>query len=165
MRTIDVQRVATLVLCAVLAACGGGQESTPQPAQPAPPPAEARAGDLRIIASAVNTMRLPEQVSKSYGIARGAQTWLLMVSVRQDAPEGSDAGDKSWPAQVTAQARDLQGRTIDIPMREQRTAADYVDNLGTFAITPPDTLKFTVQVTPQGAGGPTTLEFTREIAP
>ena len=162
MRTIDALRATPVLLCAMLAACGG-KESAPQPAQAAPPPAEARAGDLRILASAVNTMSLPEQVAKGYGIARGEQTWLLMVSVRQD-PKDPAAGDgKAWPAQVQARARDLQGRTIDIPMREQRTAADYVDNLGTFSIAPPDTLQFTVQVTP--AGAPTrTLTFTREVA-
>ena len=161
MRTTDDLRHLAYTACLALAACGGG--AAPQPAQAAPPPAELRVGDLRIIASAVNTNALPASVTKIYGIARGEQTWLLMVSVRQDPKDPAAGAGKAWPAQVQARARDLQGRTIDIPMREQRTAADYVDNLGTFSIAPPDTLQFTVQVTPQGAG-PTTLEFTREIA-
>ena len=48
-------------------------------------------------------------------------------------------------------------------MRATKTAGDYLDHIGTFAIAPPDTLQFEVQVTPKGA--PTsTLQFTREIA-
>ena len=48
-------------------------------------------------------------------------------------------------------------------MRELRTGEGLVDNVGTFSITPPDTLQFTVQVTV--AGAPVrTLEFTREVA-
>ena len=72
-------------------------------------------------------------------------------------------GSEPVPAKVEASARDLQGRRIDIPMRELRTGEGLVDNVGTFSITPPDTLQFTVQVTV--AGAPVrTLEFTREVA-
>ena len=98
-------------------------------------------------------------MTKTYGIARGEQTWLLLVSVRR-GPEGAE---KAVSATVEARARDLQGRTIDIAMREIPTADEYVDNVGTFSITPPDTLQFSVRVMPQGAA-PATLEFTREIA-
>jgi hypothetical protein len=157
MRTTDSMRHGVLAACLVLAACGGG--SAPQPAQAAPPPAELRVGDLRIIASAVETSALPESVTKQYGIARGEQTWLLLVTVRR----GPDGAETAVSATVEARARDLQGRTIDIPMREIQTADDYVDNVGTFSITPPDTLQFSVRVMPQGAA-PATLEFTREIA-
>ena len=158
MRTTDGLRHGVFTACLALAACGGGG-SAPQPAQAAPPPAELRVGDLRIIASAVNTNALPASVTKDYGIARGEQTWLLLVSVRR-GPEGAE---KAVSATVEARARDLQGRTIDIPMREIPTADEYVDNVGTFSITPPDTLQFSVRVMPQGAA-PATLEFTREIA-
>jgi hypothetical protein len=157
MRTIDALRIATLAACVTLAACGGG--STPQPAQPAPPPAELQVGDVHILASAVNTMSLPERVTKGYGIARGEQTWMLLVTVRR----GADGSDVSVPAKVTARARTLGGTAIDIPMRELRTANDYLDNVGTFAVTPPDTLQFSVDVTPQGAAT-STLSFTREVA-
>jgi hypothetical protein len=150
-------RHGVLTACLMLAACGGG--SAPQPAQAAPPPAELRVGELRIIASAVETSALPESVTKRYGIARGEETWLLLVTVRR-GPEGAETAVSST---VEARARDLQGRTIDIPMREIQTADDYVDNVGTFSITPPDTLQFSVRVMPQGAA-PATLEFTREIA-
>jgi hypothetical protein len=155
MRTIE--RVVVLLLAAALAACGGG--STPVPAQAAPPPAELHDGDLHIHATAVNTLALPESVTKTYGIPRGEQTWMLLVTTRQ----GEEGRDVAVPAKVVANARDLQGRKIDIAMRELRTGDGLLDNVGTFSITPPDTLQFTVQVTP--AGAPTrTLTFTREVA-
>jgi hypothetical protein len=156
MRTIE--RASVALLCATLAACGGGG-SAPVPAQPAPPPAELHVGDLHLHATAVNTMALPERVTRGYGIARGEQTWMLLVTARK----GEEGRDVAVPAKVEASARDLQGRRIDIPMRELRTGEGLVDNVGTFSITPPDTLQFTVQVTV--AGAPVrTLEFTREVA-
>ncbi|KGQ17780.1 DUF488 domain containing protein [Lysobacter dokdonensis DS-58] len=155
MRTIE--RMAVAMIVGSLAACGGG--SAPTPAHPAPPPAELHVGDLHLHATAVNTMALPERVTKSYGIARGEQTWMLLVTVRQ----GEEGRDVAVPANVVATARDLGGRRIGIPMRELRLDGGLIDNVGTFSISPPDTLQFTVDVTP--ANGPTrTLEFTREVA-
>ena len=126
MRTTDGFRNLAYTACLALAACGGG--AAPQPAQAAPPPAELRIGDLRIIASAVNTTALPASVTKTYGIARGEQTWLLLVSVRR-GPEGAE---KAVSATVEARARDLQGRTIDIPMRDgsklEFNGADYINH-------------------------------------
>ncbi|WP_197427189.1 DUF4426 domain-containing protein [Noviluteimonas gilva] len=155
MRTIE--RAAVLLVAGVLAACGGG--STPVPAQAAPPPADLHDGDLHIHATAVNTLALPEKVTRTYGIPRGEQTWMLLVTTRQ----GEEGRDVAVPAKVSATARDLQGRKIEIPMRELRTGDGLLDNVGTFSITPPDTLQFTVQVTPVGAQT-RTLTFTREVA-
>ena len=153
-----MRRLAACLATLALAACGGGG-SEPVPAQPAPPPAELHVGDLHIHATAVKTTSLPERVTRGYGIARGEQTWMLLVSTRQ----GEEGKDVAIAAKVEASARDLQGRRIDIPMRELRTGEGLIDSVGTFSITPPDTLQFTVQVTP--AGQPArTLEFTREVA-
>src|SRR4249919_3847708 len=104
MRTIE--SAAALLLAGVLTACGGG--SAPVPAQAAPPPAELHDGDLHIHATAVNTLALPQQVTKAYGIARGEQTWMLLVTTRQ----GEEGRDVAVPAKVSASARDLQGRKI-----------------------------------------------------
>ncbi len=155
MRTIE--RVAVLLLASALGACDGG--SAPVPAQAAQPPAELHDGDLHIHATAVNTLALPESVTKTYGIPRGEQTWMLLVTTRQ----GEEGRDVAVPAKVVASARDLQGRNIGIAMRELRTGDGLFDNVGTFSITPPDTLQFTVEITPAGART-RTLSFTREVA-
>lgn len=155
MRTNDVVRALALAGALLLAACGGG--SDPKPAQPAPPPAELRVGDLHIMASLADTMTLPQQVTRQYGITRAEDTYLLLVAVRRGADE------TSVPARVEARARTLNGNVLPIAMRETRTAEQYIDNIGTLEVAPPDTLQFTVQVTPEGA--PTsTLNFTREVA-
>ena len=154
MRTIERACVALLV--SALASCSGG--SAPTVAQPAPPPAELVEGDLRILATTVPTTSLPEKVTKGYGIARGEGTWMLLVTVRR-GPEGRDV---SVPAVVDATARDLQNRKLGIPMKELETTDGLVDSVGTFTITGPDTLQFTVRVTPANERE-RTLEFTREI--
>ena len=156
MRTIEHACVA--LLCLALAACGGGG-SEPVPAQPAPPPADLHVGDLHVHATAVNTMALPERVTRNYGIARGEQVWMLLVTTRR----GEEGKDVAVPAKVEATARSLQGQRIDIPMRELRTPDGLVDNVGTFSITPPDTLQFNVQVTAENEPA-RTLEFMREVA-
>jgi len=157
MRTIE-RSASVAMLCLALAACGGSG-GKPVPAQPAPPPAELHVGDLHVHATAVNTMSLPERVTRSYGIARGEQVWMLLVTARR----GEEGKDVAVPAKVEATARSLQGQRIDIVMRELRTPDGLIDNVGTFSITPPDTLQFNVQVTAENE--PTrTLEFTREVA-
>lgn len=157
MRTIDGLRAGAVATAFLFAACTGG--SDPKPAQPAPPPAELRAGELRIIASLADTMTLPEQVTRQYGISRAEDTYLLLVAVRR----GAEGAETSVPARVEARARTLNGNLLPIAMRETRTADEYIDNIGTLEVAPPDTLQFTLRVTPQGA--PTsTLNFTREVA-
>jgi len=161
MRTIDrlrvPRRVACVVLCAcLLTACSGA--SAPTPAQPAPPPAELQTGDVHVIASAVDTMALPQRVTRQYGIPRGEQVWMLLVTVRR----GSGSSETSATAKVEARAQTLGGNNIAIPLRATPTAANYIDYIGTFSIAGPDTLRFTVDIAPDGAP-PAKLEFTREI--
>ena len=152
MRTIDRLRAPLMVACLALAACGGG--SAPTPAQPAPPPAELQTGDVHVLASAVDTMALPERVTTQYGIPRGEQVWMLLVTVRRS--------DTSANAKVEARAQTLEGNTIVIKMKPTPTAANYIDHIGTFSIAGPDTLRFTVDVAPEGAPS-AQLTFSREI--
>ena len=155
MRTI---KPALLAASFALVACGGG--SKPVPAQPAPPPAELRVGDVNILASVVRTSHIAESVAREYGIPHDENTWMLLVTLRR----GAEGQDTSVPAQVEARALTLEGAPVEIRMREQRTANAYVDYLGTFVANNRDTLRFTVRVTPQGL--PTqTMTFAHEIAP
>ena len=162
MRTIEATRTPlaiTILTTALLALAACGDESEPHPAQAAPPPAELRAGDVRIIATAVDTMSLTPEIAKQYGIPRAQHTWMLLVSAHR-GPEGKEV---AIHADVEARVRTLNGNSFDIPMRETRVADRYADNIGTFSVTPPDTLQFTLQVKPQGAPI-STMSFTREVA-
>jgi hypothetical protein len=162
------QLLATMLLCACTAmpACSGGG-SAPRPAQPAPEPAELVEGDLRIRASAVPTMQLPESVARGYGIERGENRALLLVGLRR----GSDGDEASLSGAVDARVTDLQGRTQTIAMRELHSGdpsagpgQDLVDYIGIIVVTPPETLRFALRVTPTGEP-PRELDFVREFYP
>lgn len=152
-----------LFLAALAAGCGGG---APQPAPAASASsmqeAVARAGDVTVRASVLPTAQLDEQVARGYGIERSDRTVMLLVSPRR----GAEGQETSLPAQVLAKASDLRGRAHVIEMRELRSAGPdgLLDYVGTLEIDPPDTLRFDVQVTPQG-GTASTMQFTREFHP
>lgn len=156
MRTIEVLRAAVVASAVLVAACTGG--SDPKPAEPAPPPVEQRVGDVRILASLTETTALPAQVTRQYDIRRAEDTYLLLVAVRR----GEEGEGTSVPARVVARVRTLNGEVLPIAMRQTRTADKFIDNIGTFEVAPPDTLQFTLQVTPEGAST-STLDFTREV--
>jgi len=139
-------------------ACSGGG-SAPRPAQPAPEPAGLTEGDLRIRASAVPTMQLPESVAREYGIARGAHRVLLLVALRR----GNDGDERTVAGSVRAQAIDLQGRTQPIVLRELRTG-DLVDHVGVLDVSPPETVRFRIEASPANEAV-RTLEFVREFYP
>ena len=50
-------------------------------------------------------------------------------------------------------------------MRELRTGDDLLDYVGTFAITPPDTLRFDRAAIVRERGATSTLQFSREFYP
>lgn len=149
-------RAAAVLLAFTLASCSGGG-SAPKPAQPAPPPAELRADDLHLRATAVPTLQLPERVARGYGIDRAEGSVLLLVALRT-GPEGAD---RAVAARVEAQAMDLQGRRSAILMRELRTG-ELLDYIGTIEVAPPETLRFRVDVVAEGRA-PMRLEFAREF--
>ncbi|GAA5078027.1 DUF4426 domain-containing protein [Lysobacter panacisoli] len=151
---------AALLLTAMLSACGGGGGSTPPvPANNAPQEAISRIGDVTIRATAMSTAQLGEAVAKQYGIARADNTVMLLIGVRK----GSDAQETALPATITATATDLRGRRHDITMRELRSG-DLLDYVGTFEVSPPDTVRFDVTIVREG-GASSTMQFTRDFYP
>lgn len=153
----SIQALCCLALT-VLVACGG--ENDPRPARKldAVQDAVARVGDLTVRANAVSTAHLGEAMAKQYGIIRADDTVLLIVSVRQ----GPDGQDVAVPADVSVTARTLSGTPAPLPLREVRTG-ELVDHVGTFRVTPPDTLTFDVKVAREGKQV-ATLTLAREIA-
>src|SRR5690554_1356835 len=146
---------STLLL---LAACGS----------PSPPEghatatmeeAVARAGDVTIRASVVPTASLNPAVAGQYGIVPDRGSVLLLVGVRR----GPDMQQASLPARVTATATDLRGVRTVIGMREIRSG-DFIDYAGTVRLTPPETLRFDLEVE-HAAGAPSSLSFSRDIYP
>ena len=140
-----------------LAGCDG---DAPKPARidDAPQEAVSRIGDVTVRANVLPTLALSEAVAKQYGIAREEGRVMLLVSVRQ-GPEGRDT---ALPATIEAKVSNLQGQHRGVDMRELRTG-DYVDYVGTAAVTPPDTLRFELEIVREN-GARSTMTFSREFA-
>ena len=151
--------IAALVAALLLAACGA--EPPPRTAADAPAPQEAiaRAGDVTMRASAVETTTLGPAVASQYGIRRDPGTVMLLVAVRQ----GAEGAEVALPARVTATATDLRGQRQDIAMRALRVG-DLLDYVGTVQTTLPDTLRFDITIVREG-GATSTLQLTREFFP
>ncbi|TXI50828.1 MAG: DUF4426 domain-containing protein [Lysobacter sp.] len=149
--------LASLVIAVALAGCDG---DAPKPAKLADAPQEAvsRVGDITIRANVLPTASLGEAMAKQYGIAREDDRVMLLVSVRQ----GPDGQDTAVPARIEAKVSNLQGQHRGVEMRELRTG-DYVDYVGTAQVTPPDTLRFELEVVREG-GARSTMTFSREFA-
>lgn len=150
--------VAIIAVCGVIAGCNG---DAPKPAKLADAPQEAvsRVGDITVRANVLPTASLGEAMAKQYGIAREDDRVMLLVSVRQ----GPDGQDTALPATIVAKVSNLQGQHRGIEMRELRTG-DYVDYVGTTTVSPPDTLRFELEIVREG-GARSTMMFSRDFAP
>ena len=155
-------RIATGALALLLlTACSSGSPDAAREHANAQAREEAlaRAGDATVRATAIPTVLLGEAVAKQYGIVRGDDAVMLMVSVRLTA----GAQEAALPARVTATATDLLGKRQTIAMREVRSG-DFVDYVGTATVIAPDTLRFDIAVD-AGAGRRATLQFNRDFFP
>ena len=150
--------IAVIACALLLAACSDGG-SAPRPAQPAPPPAEFKQGDLRISASTTPTPQLDERIARGYGIPRTDDGVLVLVTVR----EGPEAADVAIESDISGWAADLEGRRHVLAFRELRTPG-FVDQIAVLDVRAPDTLHFHLTVTPRGHGSKQ-LDFIREFHP
>ncbi|KTF40718.1 DUF4426 domain-containing protein [Xanthomonas translucens] len=144
---------AAALLCLALAACSA--QDAPRPATlVAATPAQADLGTLRVHYNALPTLALSDGVARRYGIARDAETALVVIALRrvQDGEELPASG------QVSAVAADLSGRRQPIAMREAVTDA-YTDYVGTVRISEHDQLNLQVDV--RSADGAGTVRFAR----
>lgn len=150
----------TVLVALMLMALAGCDGDKPKPAKLADAPQEAvsRVGDITVRANVLPTASLGEAMAKQYGIAREDDRVMLLVSVRQ----GPDGQDTAVPARIEAKVSNLQGQHRGIEMRELRTG-DYVDYVGTATVSPPDTLRFELEVIREG-GARSTMTFSREFA-
>jgi len=153
-------RASGLASLLALAACAEAPPPAAAPAQPTQ--ASARVGDVTIRASLVPTTSLGTEAAARHGIAREPDTVLLLVGVRR----GEGAAETSMPAAVRASVTDLRGRTRPLDLRELRSEAGpgepLLDYAGTVAVSPPDTLRFEIEVD-WGNGGRSSLQLQRDF--
>ena len=154
-----MRALATALLCLALAACGGSDKPKPARLLETPQETISRVGDVTLRANLVRTESLNTEMARTYGIDRDARTVLLMVSVRK----GPESQEIALAAKISATVTDLQGKRLDIAMREVRTG-EFIDYIGTTAITAPDTLRFDLTIR-RDDGAVWSMQFTREFLP
>lgn len=115
--------------------------------------------DIEVHYNAMSTDELLPEVAKSYDIARSKNRGLLTVSVHRKNKLGVP---RSVKAKLKANAVNLSGQLFAVKMREvvEGTAIYY---LGEYRVSPPETLKFTLSITPQGGKEPHKVEFDQEF--
>ncbi len=139
----------------MLAACSAGE--TPRVVTPAATePAYADFGNLRVRYNALPTVGLNEQAAKQYGVARDEKRALLVVSLR----ELRDGDEIPADGKVSAQAIDLQGERMAVPLKPVRTG-EYVDHIGSFAISPRN--HYRIEIAVEALGRRETASFRREF--
>jgi len=114
--------------------------------------------DHTILYSLLPTDRLNAEVARRYGIQRNDRQGLLTVIVRR---KDAAAGDPAVAARLTGTVQSLLGEPRTLRFEEVR-GEDTVDYLATFPLRRPDTLRFALEVTPEG-GKAETVRFQREF--
>jgi hypothetical protein len=156
-RTPRLAYAIAMSVAALSAGCGG---TPPPPSATQPqPPAELRTGDVTVRATALHTSQLNDAMARTYGVERDDDTVLLVVGMRR----GADANETSLPGKVAVTASDLLGKRQQVTLRAVESGG-YIDHVGEFEISMPDTLRFHVDARPQGAPA-ATLEFSRDFFP
>jgi hypothetical protein len=116
-------------------------------------------GDYTVHYNALATDVLRPEVAQRYGIARSKNQALLNVAVLKNV-----AGTAAQPvtARVEAHARNLSNQLTAMEMREVRDQG-AIYYLGVARVSDNDTITFTVDVTPEGQGQPTRVEFRQQF--
>ncbi|MBB1088169.1 DUF4426 domain-containing protein [Lysobacter sp. SG-8] len=162
MRLSRIPRAVPLLAGLLLAACGGGQAPPPGVEAQAPMQEDAVAhigDDVRVRASVLPTARLNAAVAAQYGVTPSPGTVLVLVGVRQ----GPETDEAALPATLDAHAFDLRGVRQDLPLRPV-SSGNLLDYVGVVWITPPDSLRFDIDVRLDD-GRRTRLRFSRDVFP
>lgn len=115
-------------------------------------------GDVTVHYNALASDQLPADVARAYGFSRSSHRGLINIAVQKD--DGT-APPQPVPATVKASATNLLGQRVDVAVREIKEDGS-VYYLGEFPVAGTDTLRFAVEVTPQGASAPLKLDFSKD---
>jgi len=102
---------------------------------------------------------LSPAIAQRYGIQRSKTRGVLNVSVIK---EKAGTTGTSTAARVEVEAASLTGQKRRVPMREVKEQ-DAVYYLGEFPVQDQETLKFMIEVTPEGAAKPIKAETSQQF--
>jgi len=116
-------------------------------------------GDYTVHYSAFTTDSLQPEVAKAYRIERSNKRGMVNVSVLRKL-----MGTTGQPvrAEVTVTATNLHGQTQKIPVRELNDGG-AIYYIGEFPVSNEDTLKFRIDVTPEGQNEGLSAQFDQEF--
>lgn len=116
-------------------------------------------GAYRVRYSALPTATLLPDVAHRYAIVRSDERGYVNIAVQRIAD-----GDGAPPirATVSGTASPLDGAAVPLRFREivEDGAVYYI---GEFPVSPPDTYRFSLSVTPEGATSPYLLKFHQDF--
>lgn len=110
--------------------------------------------------SAIPTLDLTPDVARGYVITRSANRALLNIAIRRANADG----DVAVSARISGSAQNDAGQGQAVALREVREG-DAIYYLGEPRMRPGDTLRFDLQILPEGAERPITLRFSRTFYP
>jgi hypothetical protein len=113
-------------------------------------------GEYTVHYNALPTTVLGAEIARGYGIVRSATRGFVNIAVlRQQAGEATGT---AVAARVEASVRNLSGQRSVIELREIRDQ-DAIYYFGEFATRGEDTLRFELQVTPEGSNRTIPVRF------
>jgi hypothetical protein len=125
----------------------------------AQPQYEQNFGAVSMNYNALRSDRLLPEMAKRYGIVRSRERAIVNLAVQGKQPDGSM---KTLHATISGFAVSLGGKRIDVPFREI-TEDGTISYIGQFAISVPDTYRFTISAMPQGTTTPYTVVFNQDF--
>ena len=154
-----IRTLLAFSLLALLAACGGPDDSAAVPRAQSADATSADIGDYVVHFSAQTTDQLPPEVARAYNIVRSMNRAMLNISVIRKSDNASVA------AKVDVSARNLTGQLKNVTMRKIEEPGENVAiyYIGETAVANRETLVFDISVTPEGEDSASDVRFKREF--
>ena len=116
-------------------------------------------GEYVVHFNALNTTYLPPDTTRQYGLKRSKNRGMVNITVLSKM---LGTAGKPVAASVTATATNLTGQKRDISLREIREGP-AIYYIGDFPITNEETLRFAVNVKPEGQNDTFAVDFKQQF--
>jgi hypothetical protein len=117
-------------------------------------------GDYTVHYLAVNSTFLEPDIAATYGIERGSRRGFVNVAVLRDDPTASVG--KPVTANITGTRANLMQQSTTLEFKEVREG-EAIYYLAQFDFSNAETLRFTIEVQPEGEGRTNTLTWTTQL--
>ncbi|MDY6955850.1 MAG: DUF4426 domain-containing protein [Pseudomonadota bacterium] len=109
--------------------------------------------------NALRTDELPAESTQKAGIQRSRNRGMINLALRQKQADGSTT---AITAAISASAVNLNNQYRELSLREMRDG-DAIYYIGDFPINNQETLRFQINVLPDGASKPFKVQFEKEF--